>query len=417
MNRLQLNLFGRFEASLNGYLIEGFRYKKTIALLSFMVAESNHKHGREKLAALLWPDATFKNARSNLRFALADLRKNIADHQASPPHILINQDYLQFNLNSDSKIDIIEFGKAINQTDLSDLIGAIDLYKGSFLDGINVPDNKPFEEWLGLKRDEYLRQHMETLSRVIRLLEQQLNYEKALEYAYIQLAVEPWLEEGHQHVMRLLATIGKRSAALAQYRKCIRALAEGLGVRPGEETRKLFEAIREDSFKPIKPSALNTILVSPQTKDLQGKLREVDNSSIFLLENDQKIDTSPPFVARKQELNRLNSILNKVMSGKGQVCFIKGEPGQGKTALVHEFIRLILPAHPQVVVSKGKCQAYYGHNDHYLPFREILRLLCGDVYDQWEAGSIPGEHARRLWNSPPLPFHVCSRKLQLLLRP
>ena len=40
------------------------------------------------------------------------------------------------------------------------------------------------------------------------------------------------------------------------------------------------------------------------------------------------------FVARQQELERLNSLLNKSINGEGQICFVTGEAGIGKTALI-----------------------------------------------------------------------------------
>jgi predicted ATPase len=40
--------------------------------------------------------------------------------------------------------------------------------------------------------------------------------------------------------------------------------------------------------------------------------------------------------------------------------------------------------------------------DPYLPFREALALLAGDVEARWKAGSINTDHARRLWHCLPL---------------
>jgi hypothetical protein len=40
--------------------------------------------------------------------------------------------------------------------------------------------------------------------------------------------------------------------------------------------------------------------------------------------------------------------------------------------------------------------------DPYLPFREVLDLLSGDVGARWEAGAMSREQARRLWQTLPL---------------
>jgi class 3 adenylate cyclase len=49
--------------------------------------------------------------------------------------------------------------------------------------------------------------------------------------------------------MRLLALSGQRGAALAQYEACCRALREELDVEPGEETRRLYERIRDGRMR------------------------------------------------------------------------------------------------------------------------------------------------------------------------
>ena len=67
----------------------------------------------------------------------------------------------------------------------------------------------------------------------------------ALRHAWRQLALDPWREESHQQVMRLLARCGRRSEALAQYEACRRVLAQELGVEPGAETTRLYEQIRD----------------------------------------------------------------------------------------------------------------------------------------------------------------------------
>ena len=62
-----------------------------------------------------------------------------------------------------------------------------------------------------------------------------------------KLELEPWWEEAHRQLIRLLALSGRRSEALAQYVKCRRVLAEELGVEPSPETTGLYEQIRDQA--------------------------------------------------------------------------------------------------------------------------------------------------------------------------
>jgi serine/threonine protein kinase/tetratricopeptide (TPR) repeat protein len=110
----------------------------------------------------------------------------------------------------------------------------------------------------------------------------------------------------------------------------------------------------------------------------------------------------PVFVARVNELKRLNNSLDMAISGRGQVMFITGEAGSGKTALIQEFASQAQEAYPELVLAKGKCNAQTGIGDPYLPFIELLALLTGDVETKWAAGLITIEHAKRLWNLLPL---------------
>jgi len=47
--------------------------------------------------------------------------------------------------------------------------------------------------------------------------------------------------------------------------------------------------------------------------------------------------TEQIFVARERELAQLRSFLDPALAGHGTVCFVTGEAGAGKTALVTEF--------------------------------------------------------------------------------
>jgi tetratricopeptide (TPR) repeat protein len=110
----------------------------------------------------------------------------------------------------------------------------------------------------------------------------------------------------------------------------------------------------------------------------------------------------PVFVARERELARLNAHLEEALASHGQVVFVTGGPGRGKTALLAEFGRRTMEAHPDLLVASGNCNAYSGVGDPYLPFREVMAMLTGDVEARWLAGAVSTTEARRLWNALPV---------------
>ncbi len=108
--------------------------------------------------------------------------------------------------------------------------------------------------------------------------------------------------------MGLYAQAGHRTVALRQYRVCMRVLEEELGVGPSEETTVLYQRIRA------------------------GKVGRVEA--------------------------QLGRSLDAALAGEGQVVFVTGGAGRGKTALMEEFARRAQDAHPDLLVAIGNCNAY-----------------------------------------------------------
>ncbi|MSP11560.1 MAG: tetratricopeptide repeat protein [Chloroflexi bacterium] len=102
------------------------------------------------------------------------------------------------------------------------------------------------------------------------------------------------------------------------------------------------------------------------------------------------------FVGRQGECDHLSVYLDRALAGQGQIVFVTGEAGAGKTALVTEFARRMQERHQDLIVAIGDCNAQTGLGDPYLPFRELLGLLTGDVEAKLAEGAISKENASRL---------------------
>jgi DNA-binding SARP family transcriptional activator/predicted ATPase len=388
MAHLSLSCLGSFQVTLEGQPVTDFKSNKVRALLAYLAVEADRPHRREVLAGLLWPDWPDRDALSNLRYTLSDLRRVIGDRTAEPPFLLVSRDTLQFNATSDHWLDVAAFSDSTTQKDLPGLEEAIILYQGSFLEGFSLGDSAPFEEWTLFVRERLARRMSSALHHLAAACEQGGEYKRAQSFARRQIELEPWDEMAHQQLMRALVLDGRRSAALAQYETCRRLLAEELGVEPSAETNHLYDQIRDGKLKSLVPSP-------PSPPDLTATLPP------FLQEEPVQAER-PIFVARERELSQLDRFLDLALTGQGRVVFVTGEAGSGKTALVQEFTQRIQEAHANLVVASGNCNAYTGIGDPYLPFREILELLAGDVEARWAAGAATREHARRLWNTLPL---------------
>jgi ABC-type oligopeptide transport system substrate-binding subunit len=106
--------------------------------------------------------------------------------------------------------------------------------------------------------------------------------------------------------------------------------------------------------------------------------------------------TEAVFVARERELAQLQTFLDRALAGQGQVCMVTGEAGAGKTTLMLEFARRAQAAQADLLVAMGDCNATTGIGDPYLPFREVLGQLTGDVEAKLAQGAITAENASRL---------------------
>jgi DNA-binding SARP family transcriptional activator len=390
MPRLRLALLGPFEAALDGQPIVDFRSEKisenTRALLAYLAVESGRPHRRESLATLLWPERPEEQALANLRRALSYLRTALGEQRATSPFLIVTRNSVQFDRASDHWMDVHAFRELLTPDDagqrtVARLEQAVALYRAHFLEGFASHGSAALEEWLSLTRDDLTAQMQDALRRLAALHEGRGDYARAESLVRRQLALEPWREEAHRDLMRVLALAGRRSAALAHFEICRHALAEELDVEPGQETVALHAHIRDGSFAA-------TFLARPQ-----GSV----------------VPSSPPpagtgveapratFVARQRELAQLEAHLTAALDGRGRVAFVVGDAGSGKTALLTAFARQTMARHGSVVVAGGSCNVYRGAGDPYLPFREVLQLLAGDVEAKRAGGSISAEQARRLW--------------------
>ena len=390
MTRLALSFLGGFQAALGGRPLTEFKSNKVRALLAYLAVEADRPHRREALAGLLWPEWTDRDALSNLRYSLASLRKTLGDRSATTPFLLITHDSVQFNQASDTWLDVAELERQIVDTrdhwtagtGVDALRSALSLYQGGFLEGFSVGDAAPFEEWALLRGEHIARQVMSTLSTLVAELEALGDYKEAQAYARQQVALEPWNEAAHRSLMRALALDDQRNAALHQFQVCRRILNDELGVAPGEETLALYETIR--SGEPVDKGAslcrpASPVFTSTQQPGLPSSL----------------------VVAREEQLARLNNLLAEALAGMGRVVFVTGEAGSGKTVLLGEFSRRAMQAHADLLVARGTCDAAIGIGDPYLPFREILQLLTGDIESRRVGGMPTLEQARRLWAAIP----------------
>jgi DNA-binding SARP family transcriptional activator len=383
---LQLNLLGTPRILVNGEPLMELKSVKTQALL-FYLAVSRRAHTRPELAGLLWGDMPESAARANLSKSLSLLRSQLRET------IIIERNAVSLAGETEVWVDVVDFDKIFQdatETGTRDrLQHAVGLYRGDFLEGFFVPKAPEFERWWLLERSRLREQYLRCLQMLADYRVEVGNLEDAIALTRRYLALEPWREEAHRRLMLLLAQDGKRAAALVQYETCRRILAEELDTAPSESTTELFKRIQLDDldFAPT-PSADTQKIEQSGPAFLNEKIRHVGLPR-------------EPVVGRDSQLAQLNAFLERVLDGKGQIAFVSGEAGWGKTSLLFEFSRRAQELHPDLIVVSGACTTAIGFGDPYQPFREITRMLTGDVEGMWASGVISSDHAQRIWRLLP----------------
>ncbi|MDX1614879.1 MAG: AAA family ATPase [Candidatus Promineifilaceae bacterium] len=121
---------------------------------------------------------------------------------------------------------------------------------------------------------------------------------------------------------------------------------------------------------------------------------------------DQADEDRPTFVGRERQLKQLHQHLDKALDGQGQMVFVLGEAGQGKTSLLLEFARQAMTIRPDLLVAGGRSDISADLGDPLLPFRDILRLLVGDVENAGMRALIRQDLVDRLGRALPVTLDV-----------
>lgn len=210
---------------------------KHLALLIYLaVSKRGDFVAREDLLALLWPDADQDHARASLRQALACLRKGLGSH------LVLSMGRHTVGLDRDRIwCDAREFDALLEQGHPE---GALELYRGHFVEGFHISAGDAFEEWVDGRRAYY---RARAIQAAWSLAEQAEAGGMCVEAAYwgkraVGLAGRDELQI--QRLLGLLDRVGDIPGATRAYRGLVEYLAREWGAAPSAQTERLFDRIR-----------------------------------------------------------------------------------------------------------------------------------------------------------------------------
>ncbi len=324
MASIDFYLFGAPRVERDGRTVS-FDTRKATALLAYLLL-TGQVHARDSLAALLWPEYDQSHARGALRRTLSALTRTIGAE-----NLLISRETIGVDPDASLWCDVQEFNRLFAESQagqckpedcLRYLERAAFLYRGDFMAGFSLRDSLNFDDWQ-FSQSESLRASLAVILETLAgRYAAGVDFDAALSHARRWLALDPLREEAHRMLMKLYAWSGQRSAALRQYRDCIRILDAELGVAPLEDTTEVYQAILEDRLPPPQSVSL---------AEQPGPAVPVGPSGL------EKPAGSYPMVGRENELEALLQAYTEAHPD-GRIFFIEGEAGIGKTRLAEEFL-------------------------------------------------------------------------------
>jgi DNA-binding SARP family transcriptional activator len=287
---LSVHLLGKFSARRNDCEISGLDASKLQEMFGYLLLNRSRPHSRESLATLLWGESSTSQSKKYLRQALWHIQSalNYKSRANDPPFLDVDTEWIRVNTRANLWLDVATFeqvaqltqgvrGNELNAEQARMLKETVRLYRGDLLEGC-------YQEWCLFERERLQNLFLSMLDKLMLYCEIHQEFEDGVNYGNQILRCDRAREHTHRRIMRLHCLMGNRTAALRQYEKCARVLAEELNVEPAQKTSRLYEQIRDDQpvydHLPAPPAA-------DLTPDNGGSLEQIRN---FLLDLQQQIN-------------------------------------------------------------------------------------------------------------------------------
>jgi DNA-binding SARP family transcriptional activator len=235
---LSIRAFGRPEESVNGRLVTMSDWRtQSVRDLFFFFLLNQEMVTKEQLSDSLWPDisnlqvlkARFKNEIYRLRRAAG---KNV---------IVFEEEYYCFNRSLDYEYDVEAFDSHIlrarkaedSNSRIAHLQKAVDLVTGPYLVDVDA-------EWATPERERLNQLYVSALEELAHLYLETNQLDQCLKICKFVIEKDPYHEAIYQMEMRAYAALGDRAAVARRYQACKKALKEGLGLFPSNETELIY---------------------------------------------------------------------------------------------------------------------------------------------------------------------------------
>ena len=231
----QATLFGNFRFSGPNGPIE-ISARKLRGLLSCLTVTHPVPQSREQLMTLFWGSHLDKQARQNLRQAIARLKRLLG-----PDVLEIGDDTIALRAGQVTS-DVERLVRALEGPSPDALRAISEIESCELLADLPIAEES-WTEWLGNERS---RQRDRLVGATVRLGGLELaegNFEDALNAAERALEFDPHREDAFRIAVQALVGLGRDSSAVARFAQFRRRLDDDLGAAPSDETHALMASL------------------------------------------------------------------------------------------------------------------------------------------------------------------------------
>ena len=228
---------------------------RRLALLALIARAGERGITRDKLLALLWPDAELEQGRRALNQALYTLRRDLdADELFIGVH--------ELRLNPDvAACDVLHFEGALRAGRFEE---AAQHYAGSFLDGFRLPGAAEFERWADEERTDLAHRFEALLERLARAASQRDEPLEAVRWWRRVAAIDPLDARVAAALMSALVAAGDCAAALQHARIYEVLVAQELDLPADAAVLELARRIRaSDLTAPVAAPVIADAVAAP----------------------------------------------------------------------------------------------------------------------------------------------------------
>lgn len=249
-----------------------FTLRKSLAVLAYCILEDGPK-STDRISDLLWPD--YSDAQKKLADAVYKFRlsmKNAGTDEDCQNCLVRTRDSLEFH-HPNYYCDVNEFNQitALNglfSKQTEELERAVNLYRGSFLEGFYLTDVSPeFQTWIVQKQNKLQLQYVKAL------LELALRYlnDRRSHLALIQLNTLIGIEPDYQLAYALLMVSNTRSGQVGKVRQIYQTYAnfwrEEFRMEPDSLITDLYSTLTDSMSSPSQISHLIENLIDTSARD------------------------------------------------------------------------------------------------------------------------------------------------------